>query len=75
MDERCIGFVFVWPAALQQITKCLACDWAKDHIRVNCVAPFWTRIPVKFAQQVRQQQRLSLHCAVYFPRQGMEMMG
>jgi len=37
---------------LQQITKCLACDWAKDHIRVNCVAPFWTRIPVKFAQQM-----------------------
>jgi len=68
--------VFDWPAALQQMTKCLACDWAKDRIRVNRIAPFWTRIPVKFAQHVRQQQRLLfLHCVVDFPRQEMEMMG
>ncbi|KAG6526995.1 tropinone reductase homolog At5g06060-like isoform X1 [Zingiber officinale] len=25
--------------ALNQLTKCLACEWAKDNIRTNCVAP------------------------------------
>ncbi|KAG6526993.1 tropinone reductase homolog At5g06060-like [Zingiber officinale] len=25
--------------ALHQLTRCLACEWAKDNIRTNCVAP------------------------------------
>ncbi|KAK6933136.1 hypothetical protein RJ641_036030, partial [Dillenia turbinata] len=28
-------------AALNQITKNLACEWAKDNIRTNCVAPWY----------------------------------
>ncbi|XP_074341131.1 tropinone reductase homolog [Apium graveolens] len=26
--------------AMNQLTKSLACEWAKDNIRVNCVAPW-----------------------------------
>ncbi|KAL6326806.1 hypothetical protein AAG906_010983 [Vitis piasezkii] len=33
-------------AAMNQITKSLACEWAKDNIRSNCVAPFCTRTPL-----------------------------
>ncbi|XP_051143633.1 tropinone reductase homolog At5g06060-like [Andrographis paniculata] len=29
--------------ALNQLTKNLACEWAKDNIRVNCVAPWYIR--------------------------------
>ncbi|KAG6526990.1 hypothetical protein ZIOFF_009077 [Zingiber officinale] len=25
--------------AMNQLTRCLACEWAKDNIRINCVAP------------------------------------
>ncbi|GMH26801.1 hypothetical protein Nepgr_028644 [Nepenthes gracilis] len=30
-------------AAINQITKNLACEWAKDNIRTNAVAPWYTR--------------------------------
>ncbi|CAI0411217.1 unnamed protein product [Linum tenue] len=29
--------------AINQLTKNLACEWAKDNIRTNCVAPWYTR--------------------------------
>ncbi|XP_044461683.1 tropinone reductase homolog At5g06060-like [Mangifera indica] len=29
--------------ALNQLTKNLACEWAKDKIRTNCVAPWYTK--------------------------------
>ncbi|CAN1257380.1 Tropinone reductase homolog At5g06060, partial [Linum perenne] len=29
--------------AINQLTKNLACEWAKDNIRSNCVAPWYTR--------------------------------
>nr|CAD1842094.1 unnamed protein product [Ananas comosus var. bracteatus] len=32
--------------AMNQLTKNLACEWAKDHIRANCVAPWFTRTPL-----------------------------
>ncbi|XP_020106977.1 tropinone reductase homolog At5g06060-like isoform X4 [Ananas comosus] len=32
--------------AMIQLTKNLACEWAKDHIRANCVAPWFTRTPL-----------------------------
>ncbi|KAF9593796.1 hypothetical protein IFM89_025505, partial [Coptis chinensis] len=32
--------------AMNQITKNLACEWAKDNIRTNCVAPGFTRTPL-----------------------------
>jgi Tropinone reductase 1 len=28
-------------AAINQLAKNLACEWAKDGIRVNSVAPWW----------------------------------
>ncbi|KAJ9545738.1 hypothetical protein OSB04_025445 [Centaurea solstitialis] len=30
-------------AAMNQLTKNLACEWAKDNIRTNCVAPWFTK--------------------------------
>lgn len=36
--------------ALNQLTRNLACEWAKDNIRANCVAPGWTTTPM--VQQV-----------------------
>ncbi|KAL1365314.1 hypothetical protein HN51_013365 [Arachis hypogaea] len=30
-------------AAINQLTKNLACEWAKDSIRTNCVAPWYTK--------------------------------
>ena len=30
-------------AALHQLTKNLACEWAEDGVRVNCVAPWYIR--------------------------------
>ncbi|CAK9135653.1 unnamed protein product [Ilex paraguariensis] len=29
--------------AMNQLTKNLACEWAKDKIRVNCVAPWYIK--------------------------------
>ncbi|KAK7305772.1 hypothetical protein VNO77_43683 [Canavalia gladiata] len=33
-------------AAMNQFTKYLACEWAKDNIRSNCVAPWYTKTPL-----------------------------
>jgi len=32
--------------ALNQLSKNLACEWAKDNIRTNCIAPGITRTPL-----------------------------
>ncbi|XP_020271690.1 tropinone reductase homolog At5g06060-like [Asparagus officinalis] len=32
--------------AINQLTKNLACERAKDNIRTNCVAPGWIRTPL-----------------------------
>ncbi|XVF46578.1 hypothetical protein PTKIN_Ptkin03bG0038500 [Pterospermum kingtungense] len=32
--------------AMNQLTKNLACEWGKDNIRSNCVAPWFTRTPL-----------------------------
>ncbi|KAG6681310.1 hypothetical protein I3842_13G087400 [Carya illinoinensis] len=32
--------------AMNQLTKNLACEWAKDNIRTNCVAPWFTTTPL-----------------------------
>eukprot|EP00594_Rhizosolenia_setigera_P012480 CAMPEP_0178962308 /NCGR_PEP_ID=MMETSP0789-20121207/14281_1 /TAXON_ID=3005 /ORGANISM="Rhizosolenia setigera, Strain CCMP 1694" /LENGTH=284 /DNA_ID=CAMNT_0020646421 /DNA_START=212 /DNA_END=1069 /DNA_ORIENTATION=+ len=33
-------------AAIIHLTKCLACEWAKFNIRVNCIAPWMTMTPM-----------------------------
>ena len=33
-------------AALAHLTRYLACEWARDGIRVNMVAPWYTRTPL-----------------------------
>jgi tropinone reductase I len=32
--------------AMNQLTKNLACEWAKDNIRSNCIAPWFIRTPL-----------------------------
>ncbi|KAK7269224.1 hypothetical protein RIF29_21942 [Crotalaria pallida] len=32
--------------AIGQLTKNLACEWARDNIRTNCVAPWFIRTPI-----------------------------
>ncbi|XP_062172158.1 tropinone reductase homolog At2g29150-like [Alnus glutinosa] len=32
--------------AINQLTRSLACEWAKDNIRTNSVSPWWIRTPV-----------------------------
>ena len=41
-------------AAMTQMTKNLAVEWAKDNIRVNCIAPWYIRTPL--AEQVLQNE-------------------
>jgi tropinone reductase I len=41
-------------AALIQLTRNLACEWARDQIRVNAVAPWYTWTPL--AQPVLEQE-------------------
>ncbi len=41
-------------AALDQLTRYLAVEWAADHIRVNAVDPWYTATPL--AQQVLRHQ-------------------
>ena len=41
-------------AALVQLTRNLACEWARDQIRVNAVAPWYTWTPL--AQPVLEQE-------------------
>ncbi|KAK6933130.1 hypothetical protein RJ641_036024 [Dillenia turbinata] len=38
-----IVFISSVAAAINQITKNMACEWAKDNIRANSVAPWYTR--------------------------------
>ncbi len=33
-------------AAMVQLTKNLGCEWAKDRIRVNCIAPGYIHTPL-----------------------------
>lgn len=44
--------------AMNQLTKNLACEWAKDNIRVNSVAPWYIKTslvkPVSFPLLHRQ---------------------
>ena len=41
-------------AATNQMTKNLACEWAKDDIRVNAVTPWIINTPLVQANAVRQ---------------------
>jgi hypothetical protein len=62
-----IGFVLVWSAALQQITKSLACEWAKDNIRVTCVLLFGQEFLSNLHKRWGNLHKLSLNCVLYFP--------
>ena len=39
-------YYYLFVAAMNQLTKNLACEWAKDNIRSNCVLPWTTRTPL-----------------------------
>ncbi|KAE8039128.1 hypothetical protein FH972_011570 [Carpinus fangiana] len=41
-----IVFVSSVCGAMNQLTRSLACEWAKDNIRSNCVAPWFIKTPL-----------------------------
>ena len=54
--------LYKYAGAMNQLTKNLACEWAKDNIRTNCVAPWFINTPL--SQSV---MTFSSHpCAVSF---------
>ncbi|XP_075635554.1 tropinone reductase homolog At5g06060-like isoform X1 [Castanea sativa] len=38
--------LYKYAGAMNQLTKYLACEWAKDNIRTNCVAPWYIKTPL-----------------------------
>ena len=38
--------LYKYAGAINQLTKNLACEWAKDNIRTNCVAPWYIKTPL-----------------------------
>ena len=56
------GLYNKYAGAMNQLTKNLACEWAKDNIRTNCVAPWFINTPL--SQSV---MTFSSHpCALFF---------
>ncbi|KAJ4821321.1 Tropinone reductase [Rhynchospora pubera] len=51
--------------ALNQLTRTLACEWAKDMIRVNCIAPGLIKTPL--AQWLVDNKELSAKVAEKIP--------
>ncbi|THU54404.1 hypothetical protein C4D60_Mb10t24720 [Musa balbisiana] len=45
-SSRCASPSSSSPGALNQFTRSLACEWAGDNIRTNCVAPGTIRTPL-----------------------------
>mmetsp|Transcript_35872 Transcript_35872/g.91655 ORF Transcript_35872/g.91655 Transcript_35872/m.91655 type:complete len:262 (-) Transcript_35872:3-788(-) len=56
-------------AAIVQLTKSLACEWAKDHIRVNCIAPWITNTPMVASQPASVMDKI---CAATPMKRGAE---
>ena len=38
--------LYKYAGAMNQLAKNLACEWAKDYIRINCVAPWYIKTPL-----------------------------
>ncbi|RWR77086.1 tropinone reductase-like protein [Cinnamomum micranthum f. kanehirae] len=45
-------------AAMSQFTKNLACEWAKDNIRTNCVAPWVTKTEMPAVKKALEMESL-----------------
>ena len=45
LNDNCVSSI-EFSAAINQLTKNLACEWAIDNIRSNCVVPWATRTPL-----------------------------
>ncbi|CAN1805679.1 Senescence-associated protein 13 [Linum perenne] len=60
--------------AMNQLTRNLACEWAKDNIRTNCVAPWYIRTPL--ANEESKALFLFCFCGLWFkPHRNREYCG
>jgi 2-deoxy-D-gluconate 3-dehydrogenase len=60
-----VSFAVAYAASkggILQMTKALACAWAKDNIQINAILPGW--IDTKFTQAARQQVPLLNECVL-----------
>jgi len=46
LETWCYFPAFLFVGAMNQLTKNLACEWAKDNIRTNCIAPGLINTPL-----------------------------
>mmetsp|Transcript_26068 Transcript_26068/g.42608 ORF Transcript_26068/g.42608 Transcript_26068/m.42608 type:complete len:334 (+) Transcript_26068:74-1075(+) len=56
------GIYAMSKAAVVQLTKTLACEWAQYGIRVNCVAPWVTRTPMLAAAIEKNPSSIQKNC-------------
>ncbi len=61
--ELCVWIFMSYAGAINQLTRSLACEWAKDNIRTNCVSPWWIRTPV--LEFVTSFHHMLLHLACW----------
>lgn len=47
--------------AIDQLTRSLACEWAKDNIRTNCIAPGLIRTPLVEPYWIRENEGALAH--------------
>ena len=60
--------LFVIPGAINQLTKSLACEWAKDNIRSNAVAPRYIR--TSMVEQVTPDCYVTINRVQHHVRKG-----
>jgi Tropinone reductase 1 len=53
-------------AAINMYTEYWGCEWAKDNIRVNCVAPWYTRTPL-VTEVLQNEAKVCKQSAVCIP--------
>ena len=60
----------IYAGAMNQLTKNLACEWAKDNIRTNGVAPWYIKTPLALPVMTFSSHPCALFIYLFFLRYG-----